>query len=94
MASVQDSQVCCFTRWARDEISRRAVMATYAQIQAFVKQRYDFQPKTCWIAHIKSKCGLPVRQAHNRRDPRHREVPCPQKREQAIRAALQHFGMI
>ena len=36
-------------------------MATYEEIQDYIKQKYGFTPKTCWIAHVKEICGLPVR---------------------------------
>ena len=41
-------------------------MATYTEIQEWVKQHYGFTPKTCWIAHVKSLSGLPMRKAPNR----------------------------
>lgn len=49
---------------------------------------------TCWIAHAKKKCGLPVRIAPNRIDPNKRVKPCPEDKFPAIREALKHFGMI
>ena len=69
-------------------------MATYSQIQAWVKRQYKFEPKSCWIAHVKSECGLPTRVAPNRRNPSRREVPCPPNKKSAIVAALKHFGMM
>jgi hypothetical protein len=68
-------------------------MATYDQIQEWVKQQYGFTPKDCWIAHIKHKCGIPMREAHNRRG-EDRVYPCPPDKEDAILSALRHFGMI
>jgi hypothetical protein len=68
-------------------------MATYQQIQSWVKQRYGFLPKTCWIAHVKHMCGLPMRKAPNRQGAE-RVEPYPPKKVEPIRAALRHFGMI
>jgi hypothetical protein len=51
-------------------------------------------PKSCWIAHRKELCGLPVRKAPNRREDSQRQVPCPEDRRPAIRAAFVHFGLI
>jgi len=68
-------------------------VATYKQIQAFVKKRYGFNPKTCWIAQVKEMCGLSVREAWNRKAAL-RSVPCPPEKVDAIRSALKHFGMI
>lgn len=68
-------------------------MATYKQIQAWVKQNYGFVPETCWIADVKSQSGLPMRKAPNRQGAE-RVKPCPPKKVGSIRAALHHFGMI
>lgn len=32
-------------------------MATYKEIQQYVKLKYGFTPKTCWIAHMKEMYG-------------------------------------
>jgi hypothetical protein len=68
-------------------------MATYIQIRDRVKQRYGFVSKTCWIADVKYQCGLPMRQAPNRKGVG-RLYPCPQEKKAAILDALRHFGMI
>ena len=36
-------------------------MATYKEIQGYVKETYGFLPKTCWIAHMKELCGIPIK---------------------------------
>jgi hypothetical protein len=33
---------------------------TYLEIQKWVYRRHGFIPKTCWIAHRKELCGLPL----------------------------------
>jgi len=68
-------------------------MATYKQIQEWVKQRYGFVPKTCWIAHVKHMFGLPMRKAPNRQGAA-RVEPCPPGKVEPIRSALRYFGMI
>ncbi len=68
-------------------------MATYKQIQDWVKQQYGFVPRTCWIAHVKSMSGLPMRKAPNRQGTE-RKSPCPAEKVEPIRAALRHFGMM
>ncbi len=68
-------------------------MATYKQIQTWVKQNYGFVPETCWIADIKSRSGLSMREAPNRKGAE-RVKPCPPEKVESIRAALRHFGMI
>jgi hypothetical protein len=51
-------------------------MATYRQIQEHVRAQAGWLPKTCWIAHVESDLGLPVRDAWNRANAE-RQVPCP-----------------
>ncbi|WP_279574116.1 hypothetical protein [Burkholderia anthina] len=36
-------------------------MASYKDIQMFVKQRHGIVAQTCWIAHVKELNGLPLR---------------------------------
>lgn len=69
-------------------------MATYVKIAEWITQKYGYVPKTCWIAHVKAECGLPVRQAPNRRDPSRREVPCPDEKKPHIVAVFRHFKML
>jgi hypothetical protein len=69
-------------------------MATYKQLQAYVKQQYGFVPKTCWIAHVKEMSGLHPSLAPNRYDSEKREYPCPLDKIEPIRSAFRHFEMI
>jgi hypothetical protein len=68
-------------------------MATYEQIQNYVKNNYSYKLKTCWIAHVKELCGLPVRKAWNRKREQ-RIIPCPEDKIEDIKCAFRHFGMI
>ena len=67
-------------------------MAIYKQIQANVKHKYGFVPKTCWIAHVKEICGLPLKKAWNRKG--ERINPCPSGKIEFIKDAFRHFKMI
>lgn len=69
-------------------------MATYKQIAAAVRESADFEPETCWIAHVKSDYGLTRRQAPNRIDPDRRCRPCPPSKRSHIEGVLRDFGMI
>lgn len=69
-------------------------MAIYKEIQAYVHEMSGFVPKTCWIAHVKEMCGIPVRTAYNRKSADSRAHPCPPDKQEAIKSALEHFGMI
>lgn len=67
---------------------------TYENIHTWVKTNYGYYPKTCWIAHVKELCGLPVKQAWNRNSPERREVPCPPENIEHLKAAFKHFSMV
>lgn len=69
-------------------------MATYTQIEKYIKEKNLFVPKPCWIAHVKSHYGLTTRTAPNRISPAARRYPCPPNKWPAIEAAFRHFGMI
>lgn len=69
-------------------------MATYKEIQVYVREKYGFVPETCWIAHVKELCGLKMRPAHNRMSRTRRKRPCPAHRSPPIIEALRHFGLV
>lgn len=66
---------------------------TYIDIQAYVRARHDFTPRTGWIAHVKESNGLTLRPTHNR-GASARVVPCPPDRQPAIEEALRHSGLL
>jgi hypothetical protein len=66
---------------------------TYKNIQKWVKDNYGFIPKTCWIAHCKEMCNLPVAKAPNRQNTA-RMVPCQKEKQEAIKSAFKHYGLI
>ncbi len=68
-------------------------MATYREIQDYVKNKHGFKPETCWIAHAKEKCGLSVKRAWNRQSTK-RVKPCPNDKLEMIKESFRHFGMI
>ena len=69
-------------------------MATYAQIQEYVRNKYGFTVKSCWIAHVKEMNGLNPQISHRRYDPKIRQVPCPAGKVKPIEEAFRYFGMI
>lgn len=69
-------------------------MATYKEIQEYVKEKYNKTIKTCWIAAMKEKLGLPKRRAYNRISEDSRVYPCPAEYEKYIENAFKHFEMI
>jgi len=69
-------------------------MATYREIQKWMKKNYGYSIKTCWIAHAKEKCGLNPRRSPNRHDQQIRTNPCPDNKFESIRQAFIFFRMI
>lgn len=65
-------------------------MATYKDIQGWVKKNRGFLPKSCWIAHCKKLNGIPVKKRHWGK----RKHPCPANKRSAIEDAFRHFKMI
>ncbi len=68
-------------------------MATYSDIQRWIKEKYGYTVKTCWIADVKEQCGILTRQAYNRQS-KCRVHPCPENKREAIIKAFKYFGMI
>ena len=67
-------------------------MATYKQIQGYVKHKYGYTPKTCWIAHAKELSGLLVKRSHRRSG--ERVYPCPADKLGDIQDAFRYFRMM
>jgi hypothetical protein len=63
-------------------------MATYREIQAWVKKQHGFVPKTCWIAHVMSEHNLITRQASNRMEG---EISVPRQQTRRNRRRAQAF---
>ena len=66
---------------------------TYKDVQEYVKKKYGFVPKTCWITHAKELCGIKVKRAWNR-TMKKRKYPCPKDKFPAIKEALNNFGFL
>jgi hypothetical protein len=69
-------------------------MATYVEIQQYVRAQNGYVAQTCWIAHVLEQHGLTRRQGHNRINPMKRKHLCPDAKRPDIEAALRHFKMI
>ncbi|MGH4121713.1 MAG: hypothetical protein ACREV6_02050 [Clostridium sp.] len=69
-------------------------MATYKQIQKYVKETHGFIPKTCWIAHMKEVLGLESKVAFNRINIDKRTNPRPEDKQKYIGEAFRHFNMV
>lgn len=64
--------------------------ATYTEIKAYVQDKYGFKVSSLFIEQIKTKCGLDF----NKGKGKSKELICPPEREEAIKDAFRHFGML
>ena len=77
------------------EVTKAESKATYAQIQAYVEERYGFKVSTLYIAQVKQKLGIIERECYNApKAEDSRQPKCSPEKEEAIKAALRHFRMI
>ncbi|MCM1325021.1 MAG: 23S rRNA (uracil(1939)-C(5))-methyltransferase RlmD [Bacteroidales bacterium] len=68
---------------------------TYQKLKAYVKEQTGLSVSSLYISQIKRKCGLDVGQNYNLSKKENAKAPqCPLKKEEAIRAALKHFGIL
>lgn len=67
---------------------------TVKQIQEYTKSHFGYSAKSCWIADVKSQCGINVKPAWNRKNKNNREVPCPPDKINDIKEALKFYSLI
>ena len=77
-----------------NNLTEEFIMATYKEIQEYIRNEKGYVAQTCWIAHTKSLCGIQTRTAPNRIDSDARVKPCPADKVEDIKEAFRHFGMI
>lgn len=69
--------------------------ATYAQIKEYVWNKFGLKVPTLYIAQIKKKCGIKLREHYNKSKKEKQVIPqCTPEKEEAIMDALRHFKMI
>ena len=69
--------------------------ATYAQIKKYILEKFDLKVSTLYIAQIKKKCGIVLREHYNKSKKEKQVIPqCTSEKEEAIMDALRHFKMI
>ena len=77
------------------DITSAESKATYQEIKNYVLKEYGLKVSTLYISQIKRKCGIDVGEHYNVSQKENQKVPqCPKEKEDAIRAALEHFAMI
>ena len=79
----------------KTEEQKPSERVTYKMIQEYIESKYGFKVHTAYIAEVKRDLGLPMYDAPNAVEElkNTRKHPTPEKVE-AIKDALQHFGVI
>ena len=71
------------------------VHPTYPEIKEYVLEHYGFKVSSLYIAQVKQKCGLDMRENYNHAKSGGRPQPqVSPKKEAAIRDAFQYYGLI
>ena len=104
MLSKLDSKKYISVELSIDEVNLTSAesKATYAQIKEYILEKFDLKVSTLYIAQIKKKCGIVLREHYNKLDLTIQEskkekqvIPqCTPEKEEAIMDALRHFKMI
>ena len=77
------------------DITAAEKKATYPEIKEYVLKNYGLHVSSLYIAQVKRKLGLEVGPNQNPAKSEGGRVPqCPPEKEEAIKAALEHFMML
>jgi len=77
------------------DMSRFKKGATYEAIKDYVKEQTGYKVSSLYIAQVKAKHGLDMRENFNLpKSEDARQPKCPAEKEKAIEDALRHFQMI
>ncbi len=77
------------------DVTSAEMKATYAEIKDYVLKEHGLKVSNLYISQVKRKCGLEVGENYNLANSEDARQPqCPEEKEQGIREALEHFGMV
>ena len=77
------------------DITAAEMKATYPEIKEYVLKNYGLHVSSLYIAQVKRKLGMEVGPNQNPAKSEGGRVPqCPPEKEEAIKAALEHFMML
>ena len=77
-----------------DKPGRKSGTATYAEIKAYIEEKYGFKVSTLYIAQMKDKVGMEKRKNYNPGSGEGKVPICPPEKEEAIMDAFRHFNLI
>ena len=67
---------------------------TYDDIKAYIIDKYGFKIPSIYIAQVKKKLGIKERENYNIGEGKAKVPHCPPEKEEAIKDAFRHFGLI
>ena len=69
--------------------------ASYAQIKEYILEKFDLKVSTLYIAQVRRKYGLDIREHYNISNNESQKIPqCSIEKEEVILDALKHFKML
>ena len=77
-----------------EKLHSKGGTATYAEIKAYVEEKYGFKISSLYIGQIKDKVGIKERKNYNTGSGNGRVPTCPPEKEEAIMDAFRHFNLI
>ena len=77
-----------------EKLEGKSGSATYAEIKAYILEKYGFTVPSNYIAQIKDKAGLKKRRNYHIGSGQGRVLICPPEKEEAIMDAFRHFNLI
>ncbi len=77
------------------DITSAEAKASYTEIKEYIWENYGLKIPSAYIAQVKRKLGMEVRENYNlSKQESPRRSHCTPEKEEAILAALKHFGML
>ncbi len=80
-----------------DEADKRECIgtATYQEIKDYIMKKYGVKVHTSYIAQVKKKCGLDMKDNYNKsQNDNYVAKQCTKEKEEMIKEALNYFGMM
>ena len=77
-----------------EKLEIRDNKATYDDIKVYVSNKYGFKVSSLYIAQVKERAGIQKRENYNIGEGKGIVPHCPPEKEEAIKDALRHFGLI
>ena len=77
------------------DLTSAETKATYEEIKAYIKEKYDLNVSNLYIAQIKEECGILERENYNLpKGNGSKKLHCPIVKRDAILDVFEHFKMI